>query len=96
MGRRGALVGLLTGAGLLLLTPRPAVAAAPALEVFGAYFPAWIFCALLGVFGAVVVRAILAKLQIDEFLPAKLLVYLAFAVLIGVGVWKLWYAGGPA
>ena len=74
----------------------PAVAAAPSLVVFGAFFPAWILCALIGVGGAVLVRVALVKLKLDEFLPAKLIVYLAFAILIGIGVWRVWYAGGPA
>ena len=74
----------------------PAIAAAPSLVIFGAYFPAWLYCALIGVVGAVVVRALMARLGLDEFLPAKLLVYLAFAILIGIGVWRFWYAGGPA
>jgi hypothetical protein len=74
----------------------PAVAAAPSLVVFGAFFPAWILCAVIGVVGAVLVRAALVKLKLDELLPAKLIVYLAFAILIGIGVWRVWYAGGPA
>lgn len=78
------------------LTMAQAVAAAPSLVVFGAFFPAWIFCALLGVVGAVVARVVLVRLGVDEFLPAKLVVYLALAILIGLGVWRLWYAGGPA
>ena len=74
----------------------PAFAAAPSLVVFGAFFPAWILCALIGVVGAILVRAALVTLKLDEFLPAKLIVYLAFAILIGIGVWRVWYAGGPA
>ena len=74
----------------------PAAAAAPSLVVFGAFFPAWILCALVGVVGAILVRAALVMLKLDELLPAKLVVYLAFAILIGIGVWRLWYAGGPA
>jgi hypothetical protein len=61
--------------------------AAPSLAAFGAYFPAWIVCAILGVVGAVVARFVLARLGIDEFLPLRLVVYLCLAIVFGLGVW---------
>lgn len=70
--------------------------AAPSLVVFGSYFPAWIVCAILGVAGAAIARFILARLGIDEFLPLRLVVYLCLAIVCGLGVWLVWYAGAPS
>lgn len=93
--RRAAPIVAASAAGLAA-SVGPAAAAAPSLVVFGAYFPAWLLCALLGVVGALAVRALLRRVNLDEALPAKIVVYLAFAILIGVGLWRLWYGGGPA
>lgn len=69
--------------------------AAPSIVVFGSYFPAWIVCAVVGVVGAVIARFILARLGVDEFLPLRLVVYLCLAIVFGLGVWLVAYAGAP-
>lgn len=55
----------------------------PSLAAFGAYFPSWLFCTLVGVIGAVVVRGVFIKLGLDETLPWRLLVYTCVAAIIG-------------
>ena len=70
--------------------------AAPSIVVFGSYFPAWIVCAVAGVVGAVIARFVLARLGVDEFLPLRLVVYLCLAIVFGLGVWLIAYAGAPA
>lgn len=70
--------------------------AAPSIVVFGSYFPAWILCAVAGVLGAVIARFILARLGVDEFLPLRLVVYLCLAIVFGLGLWLVAYAGAPA
>jgi hypothetical protein len=70
--------------------------AAPSIVVFGSYFPAWILCAVVGVLGAVIARFILARLGVDEFLPLRLAVYLCLAIVFGLGLWLIAYAGAPA
>ncbi|MCB1535061.1 MAG: hypothetical protein KDJ20_04190 [Hyphomicrobiales bacterium] len=97
MGERGATGTGLAGIALLcgLLSGCSAGAAAPSIPIFGSFFPAWIACALLGVVGAIVCRVIFVKTGVDEFLPARLLVYLALAVLVALGAWRLWYGGAP-
>lgn len=70
--------------------------AAPSIVVFGSYFPAWIVCAVVGVVGAALARVILARLGVDEFLPLRLVVYLCLAIVFGLGVWLVYYAGAPA
>ncbi len=63
---------------------------APSVPVFGSYFPAWIICALGGVVIAMILRAALIALRIDEHLPAPPLVYLCLAVSGGIVFWMIW------
>lgn len=56
---------------------------APALPFFGAYFPSWLLCAVLGILGAVCVRLAFIRLGIDDALPARLPVYVCVAAAIG-------------
>lgn len=58
-------------------------AGAPAIAMFGAYFPSWLACALAGILGAVVVRMIFIPLGLDDVLPIRLPVYVAIAAAIG-------------
>ena len=67
--------------------------AAPAFDVFGSYFPAWIVCALAGLVAALVSRAVFIRIGIDEHLPVRLLVYLSLTVLWAIGLWFFFFAG---
>ena len=55
--------------------PRP-----PAFAAAGAFFPAWLACALLGILGAVVIRLLFIRLGLDDALPLRLIVYIALAL----------------
>jgi hypothetical protein len=65
-------------------------AGAPAVPIFGSFFPAWIICAVGGIILAVIIRALLIALRIDEHLPAPPLVYLCLAISCGIGFWMIW------
>jgi len=56
---------------------------APTIFLAGAYFPAWLICAVAGVLGAVVVRVALVALAIDDALPFRLGIYVCIAAAIG-------------
>lgn len=58
-------------------------AGAPAIPFFGAYFPSWLLCALLGIVGAIVIRLIFIRAGIDDALPSRLPVYVAIAAGLG-------------
>lgn len=55
----------------------------PTIAFYGAYFPSWIACSLIGVVGAVIVRAIFIKTGIDDMLVWRAFVYLCVALAIG-------------
>ena len=82
--RSGLRAAALTGAPLLLSGCTGF--ASPAISLFGAYFPSWLACALVGVIGAVVARVLFVRIGIDAILPARLLVYACVAALIGFSV----------
>jgi len=60
---------------------------APSYSLFGAFFPAWLLCATIGAVGSIGLRGLVIALGLEDALPFKLLVYVAFAV--GVALW-LW------
>jgi hypothetical protein len=60
---------------------------APSYSIFGAFFPAWLLCAGIGLVGSAVLRVLVIAIGFEEALPSPLLVYLAFAA--GVALW-LW------
>lgn len=57
---------------------------APAIPLFGAYFPAWLLCAFIGVIGAALVRVVFVAIGLDDLFPIRLPVYVAVAVIIGL------------
>ncbi len=65
-------------------------AGAPAHDILGSYFPSWMICALLGLIFAIAVRRILVATNVDEFVPAPVLVYLVMAVAFAFALWLLW------
>lgn len=55
----------------------------PSVEFFGAYFPAWLLCVVIGILGAVITRVVLIAIGIDDALPMRLFVYVCIAAVIG-------------
>ena len=54
------------------------------IPFFGAYFPSWIACSLIGIVGAVVVRLVFIKIGLDDVMPVRVIVYLFLAIAIGL------------
>lgn len=77
-------------AGPLALGGCSVAGGAPAIPIFGSFFPAWIICAVGGIVLAVIIRALLITLRIDEHLPAPPLVYLCLAISGGIAFWMIW------
>jgi len=62
---------------------------APSFELFGAYFPGWMFCGLVGIVGAVIARAVLVRAGLSDVLPYQLFVCVAIGLLAAVLAWPL-------
>ena len=64
----------------------------PTLNLLGSYFPAWMFCAVLGVVAAIIMRKLLGFYGIDEYVLVPLLTYACFAAAGALLSWLLWFS----
>jgi len=85
--RRSLQAGLVT---LMSVATLSACSASPSRNILGSYFPTWMICALLGLVGVVVLRAVLGKTGIDAALPIPVVVYLCTWVAVTLAIWLLW------
>ena len=82
MPSRAVLLGILS----CMLTSC-SLAAAPAFELFGAYFPAWMLCALIGIVGAAGTRVVLTNTSFNDLVPFQFTVCTAVGVIVGLLFW---------
>ncbi|ACK51130.1 conserved hypothetical protein [Methylocella silvestris BL2] len=64
---------------------------APQFILFGAYFPGWMFCALLGIFGAIGARILMVISGLSGVLPYQLFICIAVGLVIAVACWLFWF-----
>ena len=65
--------------------------AAPAQDVLGSFFPAWMLCAAIGILAAVVLRIMLTWVGIAESVPVPPVTYIILATAMTLLVWLLWF-----
>jgi YtcA family len=87
-GRAGAAL-------VLVLALAPCAACAPLVDVAGAFFPAWMFCILVGVTATALLRQLFARMRLEASLGPLLLVYPSLAAAISLAVWVIVYRRGP-
>ena len=85
--RRGH-VARLTIIGLLICLLE-GCAGAPAVSLFGAYFPLWLLSAVIGILGAVVSYHLFVKTGWAEVIPSQLLVNTAIGLVVAEIVWLI-------
>ena len=61
----------------------------------GAFFPAWMFCILVGVTATVLLRQLFARMRLEPSLGPLLLVYPSLAAAISLALWVIVYRRGP-
>lgn len=64
---------------------------APDFILFGAYFPGWMFCALVGVLGAIGARILMVVSGLSQILPFQLFISVAAGLIIATAAWLLWF-----
>jgi hypothetical protein len=64
---------------------------APSYSLFGAFFPAWMFCAVLGIFAAIGARVIFVVTGLSSVLPFQLFVCISIGVCFAVLAWLFWF-----
>jgi hypothetical protein len=65
-------------------------AGAPSIPIAGAYFPAWLVSALIGVLAAAVARGLFVASGVAEMLPLQLFVCTAIGVAAAALLWWVW------
>lgn len=73
---------------LLLLT---GCQGAPAFNVLGSYFPAWLFCFLVGVVMTTAARVWLRRKNLGEALNPPLLMYPCLTAFFTFAVWLIFF-----
>jgi hypothetical protein len=77
--------------GLLLGLSGCAVRGAPYYILFGAYFPAWMLCALVGILASIGARIGMVATGLSEQLPYQLFLCASAGVIIAVAAWLAWF-----
>ena len=62
---------------------------APSFDLFGAFFPAWLLCGIIGIAGAVVARVVFVSTGLANTLPYQLAVCVAIGVITALLVWLI-------
>jgi hypothetical protein len=60
---------------------------APAFDLFGAFFPAWLLCGIIGIAGAIVARVVFVNTGLANTLPYQLAVCTAIGVITTLLFW---------
>jgi len=63
---------------------------APSVTIAGAYFPAWLFCAIVAVVVAAMARGVMVATGLVRVIPLQLAVCMSIGILMAVAVWKVW------
>jgi YtcA family len=76
---------------LIFLSLSGCSTAAPSFDLFGAFFPAWLLCAVIGIVGAIAARAAFVGTGLSSVVPLQLFVCTAIGVIVAVLTWLLWF-----
>lgn len=75
----------------LLLVAGCTMDGAPSFPIAGAYFPAWMLCALIGIVMAIATRAVFVVSGLADILPFQLFVCSAIGCGVALLVWLFWF-----
>ena len=63
----------------------------PVINIAGANFPSWLFCAICGAILTAVIRPVFVAIRVEEYLWPLPIVYLSLMVLMGCIVWIIFF-----
>ena len=64
---------------------------APSVDVFGSFFPIWMFCFVAGIVLTLAVRFVLIRVRLDEELGPRAVVYPSMVALFACSIWLVWF-----
>jgi YtcA family len=65
--------------------------AAPTFNLFGAFFPAWMLCTMIGIFASIAARGIFVATGLQSIVPFQLFVCAAIGLIVAEVVWLFWF-----
>jgi hypothetical protein len=65
---------------------------APAIDVIGAFFPAWMVCLIIAIILASVLRVFLLRRQLEPAIEPVALFYPAVVLLFSCSLWLIFYS----
>ena len=74
-----------------LASDEPILRGAPSFSLFGAFFPGWMFCGLIGIIAAIFTRAAMVSSGLAKVLPLQLFVCASIGLIVGLIVWLIWF-----
>jgi len=83
--------GTLIIASLQLVLTSCSSGSAPSFTLFGAFFPAWLLCGIIGIVGAAVARIAFVSTGLSNTLPYQLFVCAAAGVIVAVLTSFIWF-----
>ena len=63
---------------------------APSLTIAGAYFPAWLLCAVVAVVVAALIRVLMIATGLARYIPYQLAVCCSVGVIVALIMWHSW------
>jgi hypothetical protein len=64
---------------------------APSFVLFGAFFPAWMLLAGIGILAAIATRAAMVATGLAGVVPLQLLVSISSGLTVAILVWAIWF-----
>jgi len=65
---------------------------APSVTIAGAYFPAWLLCAVIAVLVAAFIRVLMVATGLSGYMPYQLAVCCSAGAIVALIVWHFWVA----
>jgi hypothetical protein len=83
--------GLQAGVSLFALLSVSGCSRAPTFNILGSYFPAWIFCGLIGTLLAAGARVLFVRVKFEQELSPLIVVYPCLAAFFTFTIWLLFF-----
>ena len=65
-------------------------ASAPTITLAGAYFPAWLLCAIFAVLVALITHILMTVTKLSDRIPLESAVCASLGVIAALALWRLW------
>jgi hypothetical protein len=64
---------------------------APSINLVGSFFPSWMLCVGLGVIGAILLRSVFVRTEVEPHLGPLPVVYFCLWILLTLGSWLVFF-----